>query len=239
MRINGMDGTTTQGGQMNASQATDSVSKSIMKQIADAKQQLQQLSSNTDLGVEEKMQKRQEIQKQINDLTNQLRQHEIEMRKEKQQAKDYSMEDMLGGPRKDAVEEENGYGFSQAAMESMITADSALSQAKVQGSVASRMEGKAAILKTEIKLDGERGNTEAKQKELAAIEKAATNATTAQMNILADANKSMKEAAKEDDTEDSSTDTKENEDENIGVETAKQAVSLERMPYYPPIDVRL
>lgn len=235
MRINGMDGTTAQGGQMNAPQATDAVSKSIMKQIADARQQLQSLSSNTEMDAEEKMKKRQEIQQQINDLTIQLRQHEIELRREKQQAKDYSMEDMLGGARKEAVEEENSSGFSQATMEGMISAGSALSQAKVQGSVASRMEGKAAILKTEIKLDGERGNTEAKQKELAAIENAATNATATQMNILAAANKSMNEAAKED----GSAESKETEEENIGMEAAKSAVSSEEMPYYTPVDVRL
>jgi len=239
MRINGTDGAGAQAGQVNLPQATDSVSKSIMKQIADARQRLQELSSNTDLGVEEKMKKRQEIQKQINDLTNQLRQHEIEMRRERQQAKDSSMEDMLGGERKTAAEEENYGGFSQGTMEGMISADSALSQAKVQGGVASRMEGKAAILKTEIKLDGERGNTEAKQKELAAIENAAMNAAAAQMNILADANKSMKEAAEEDSKEDGSADSKEAKEENIGVEAAKLAVSSEEMPYYTPVDVRL
>ena len=48
---------------------------------------------------EEKMKKRQEIQQQIADLNNQLRQHQIEQRKE-QQAKKTSMDDMLGGTRK-------------------------------------------------------------------------------------------------------------------------------------------
>ncbi len=233
----GMYEATTQVGQMNSSQ-TDAVSRSIMKQIADARQQLQELSSNNEMEVEEKMKKRQEIQKQINDLTNQLRQHEIEMRKEKQQAKDYSMEDMLGGERKAAAEEENYGSFSQGTMEGMIAADSALSQAKIQGSVAARMEGRAAIIKTEIKLDGERGNTEAKQKELAAVENAATNATATQMNILASANKSMKEAAEEDNKKDGNTDGKGAEEENLGVEAAEAASSIE-MPYYTPVDVRL
>lgn len=236
MKINGMDGASVQAGPK-PSQATDSVSKSIMKQIADAKQRLQELSSNTEMGVEEKMKRRQEIQKQINDLNNQLRQHEIEMRKEKQQASDYSMDDMLGGKRE--VKEESGSGFSQAAMQGMISADSALSQAKVQGSVAVKMEGKAEILKTEIKLDGERGNTEAKQKELAAVEKAAVNATATQMNTLAAANKSMEEAAEADRKGDGSTDSEEGKEENAGVEAAKMAVSSEEMPYYTPIDVRL
>ena len=41
----------------------------------------------------------------------------------------------------------------------------------------------------------------------------------------------MKEAAEEDNKEDSSTDSKEAEEENIGVEAAKSASSIE-MPYY-------
>ena len=57
-------------------QASDSYSRSIQKQIANAKEQLQQLSANKDMTMEEKMKKRQEIQKQINELNNQLRQHQ-------------------------------------------------------------------------------------------------------------------------------------------------------------------
>lgn len=236
MKIGGMDGTTAQTGQMKPPQATDSVSKGIMKQIADARQRLQELSSNTEMEMEEKMKKRQEIQQQINDLNNQLRQHEMEMRRERQQAKDSSMEDMLGGRRE--TEKANDSGFSQAAMEGMISAGSALSQAKIQGSVAAKLEGKAEILKSEIKQDGERGNTEAKQKELAALEKAAMNAAATQMNTLAEAGKSMKEAAKEDNQEEGSTDDKKDNKENIGLEAAKSVSSVE-VPYYTPVDVRL
>ena len=45
------------------------------------------------------MKKRQEIQQQISDLNMQLRQHQMEQRKEKQQAKSSSMDDMLGGTK--------------------------------------------------------------------------------------------------------------------------------------------
>ena len=78
-------------------QATDSYSRNIQNQIAGAQKQLRELSSNGDMTLEEKMKKRQEIQQQISDLNMQLRQHQMEQRKEKQQAKGTSMDDMLGG----------------------------------------------------------------------------------------------------------------------------------------------
>ena len=102
MRINGLNGVNnTQAGGMNMMQANDSVSKNIQNQIANAQKQLQELSSNKEMSIEEKMKKRQEIQQQIADLNNQLRQHQIEQRKE-QQAKKSSMDDMLGGSKKTA-----------------------------------------------------------------------------------------------------------------------------------------
>ena len=88
MRINGLNGANTPVGGMNMTKATDSVSKNIQNQIANAQKQLQELSANKDMSIEEKMKKRQEIQQQITDLNNQLRQHQIEQRKE-QQEKNY------------------------------------------------------------------------------------------------------------------------------------------------------
>ena len=96
MKINGLNGANTQIGGMNM-KATDSVSKNIQNQIANAQKQLQDISGNKDMSIEEKMQKRQEVLQEITDLNNQLRQHQMEMRKEKQQAKGSSMNDMLGG----------------------------------------------------------------------------------------------------------------------------------------------
>ena len=79
MRINGLNGANTPAGGMNMTKATDSVSKNIQNQIANAQKQLQELSANKDMSIEEKMKKRQEIQQQITDLNNQLRQHQIEL----------------------------------------------------------------------------------------------------------------------------------------------------------------
>ncbi len=96
MTINGINGANTQIGQMGMNQATDSYSRNIQNQIADAQKQLQELSSNKDMTQEEKTNKRQELQQQINDLNVQLRQHQMEQRREKQQ-KQSSFDDMIGG----------------------------------------------------------------------------------------------------------------------------------------------
>ena len=199
MRINGLNGVNTQAGGMNMMQSTDSVSKNIQNQIANAQKQLQEISSNKEMSLEEKMKKKQEIQQQITDLNNQLRQHQIEQRKE-QQAKKSSMDDMLGGSKKTAPKAgKQSIGLSQASMTAIISADSAMAQAQVQGSVATKMEGRAGVLESEIKLDSAcGGNVEKKQEELAEVEQKAIEAQSTQMDTLADANKKLEAAAKAD-----------------------------------------
>ena len=123
MTINGINGANTQMKQMGMNQATDSYGRNIQNQIANAQKQLQELSSNENMSLEEKMKKRQEIQQQINDLNMQLRQHQMEQRKEKQQAKSSSMDGMLGGTGNTKAGGK-GTGLSQASMTAMISADS-------------------------------------------------------------------------------------------------------------------
>ncbi len=119
MRINGLNGANIPAGGMNMTKATDSVSKNIQSQIANAQKQLLELSANKDMSIEEKMKKRQEIQQQITDLNNQLRQHQIELRKE-QQVKKSSMDDMLGGSTKTAPKSgKQSTGLSQTSMKAV------------------------------------------------------------------------------------------------------------------------
>ncbi len=204
MTINGINGANTQMGQMGMNQATDSYSRNIQNQIANAQKQLQELSSNENMALEEKMKKRQEIQQQISDLNMQLRQYQMEQRKEKQQAKGSSMNDMLSGT-KNAGNTKAGSksaGFSQASMTAMISADSSIKQAQVQGSVATKMEGKSGILQSEIKLEQLRGgDTRKKEEELAEVEQKAQAASSSQLSTLADASSTMEEAAKADSRE--------------------------------------
>lgn len=217
MTINGISGANTQAAQIGMNQAMDSYSKNIQNQIANAQKQLQELSYNEEMTLEEKMKKRQEIQQQISDLNMQLRQHQIEQRKE-QQSKGASMDDMLGGNRTAAKSGNKGSGLSQA----MISADSSMKQAKVQGSVATQMQGRANVLKAEIK---QSGSTEAKEAELADLEQKAVNATASQMNTLAEANKAVSEAAAAERTEKKTSDAKEEKEAQAEGKTEKTADS--------------
>ena len=204
-------------------QATDSYSRNIQNQIANAQKQLQELSSKEDMTLEEKKKKKQELQQQISDLNMQLRQHQMEQRKEKQQTKGSSMDEMLGGTSK---AESKSTGLSQASMTSLISADNSMKQAKVQGSVSSQFEGKAGVLEIEIKLDESRAvnglaaNTEGKKAELAEIEQKAMDAASTQMETLGDVNKSLEESAKADnkDTKTTGAKGKDSEENLSGVE---------------------
>ncbi len=190
----------------------DAYSKGIQNQIANAQRQLQELSSNENMTSEEKMKKRQEIQQQINELNMQLRQHQMEQRMEertaKRQTKGSPVEELLGGTgnRKTG---RKGTGISQASMAAIISADSSIKQAKIQGNVATKMEGKAAVLESEIKMDEALGgDAKGKKEELAKVEQMAAKATASQMETLGDANEAIEEAAKAEGDADKGPDTK-------------------------------
>ena len=192
MRIDGLNGVNTPVGGMKMQMGSDSVSKNLQNQITNAQKQLQELSDNKDMSLEEKMKKRQEIQRRITDLNNQLRQHQIEMRKEQQEKAAKS-----AAKREPAKKETKSVGLSQESMKAMISADSAVSQAQVQGSVVTRMEGRAGILTAEIKQDEASGrNVEAKKEELVEVQQKATALESSQMNTLTAANNGLESTSK-------------------------------------------
>ena len=86
MQVNGLSRAGSKTAGIKMAQKMDSFSINIKNEIARKQKEQQEISSNKSLSAEEKMKKRQEIQRQINDLYNQLRQHQIEQRREKQQA---------------------------------------------------------------------------------------------------------------------------------------------------------
>lgn len=217
MKIGSMNGSVVNGagggvqtGKSGVQMQTDPVSKNIQNQIANAQKQLQEVSASQEMTPEQKMKKRQEIQQEITSLNQQLRQHQIDQRKEQQaqsKSKDSSVDDMLGGGQSagKAVSENQGSGLSQASMKAMMSADSSIKQAQIQGNVATRFEGRAGVLKAEIKQGG--GDVEAKKAELEEVEQKAISATASQMNTLADANQTIEEAAKEEQSSADKTDT--------------------------------
>lgn len=179
--------------------AEDAVSKNIKRQISEVQKKIQELAQKQDMGLEEKMKKRQEYNQQIADLNAQLRQHEIEVRQEKQQSKEGSMEDYLGGKEsQDGAQGKDSVSISTEGMEAMISADSTKKQSKVYGHVAKDLQAKVKTLSSEIAMDSSRGvDTSAKVSAMADLEDRMENAVGKQIGTLSKAADEMKEAATE------------------------------------------
>lgn len=90
MRIDGVNGN-SMGMQMSLKQGMDAVSRDLQNQIAMAQKEMQKISGNKEMSLEEKNKKLQELQKQISDLQNQLRRHQMEQRRESRQKKESPM----------------------------------------------------------------------------------------------------------------------------------------------------
>ena len=251
MNVNGINtnGTGIQPFQMKMNQGTDAVSKNIQNQIMNAQKQMQELGENKEMSLEDKMKKRQEIQQQISDLQNQLRQHQMEQRMKEQQKSSSSMNDMLGGSRQTSKKTKGGSGMTSASMQAIISADSSMNQARVQGAVKSQMEGKAGVLEAEIKIDSARGADVSKKKEeLAEVEAKAKDIADSQINTLAEANKRLQEAAKADqeadktegkdkiDKKDKIKDKADKTDKEASVDETKED-SVDAVKEYVPIDI--
>jgi hypothetical protein len=183
MNISGISGNISQAPQQGAGKAMDAQSRNIQKQITEAQKKLQELSVRGDLSQEEKMKKRQEIQKQIGDLNMQLRQHQTEVKRQEQEEKKAA---------ESAAGKQNGggqdTGFSAAGMQAVLSADTTMKQAQVQRGAAAKLEGRANVLEAEIQQDGRTGgNTERKEAELAEVRERAKTAGESGMNTLKEA----------------------------------------------------
>lgn len=183
---------------MNQSMGKDSYSKNIQNQIANKQKELQNLAKAEDMSVEEKLKKKQEIEKEIADLTLQLRQHQIEQRNKQQQQKNSSKDDSLAASKSKQTAQKEGTGISQASMKAIISAGSSMKQAQVQGSAATKLNGRAGVLEAEIKQDKAREvNTERKEAELSDIQDKIQTTVSSQMSTLSDAIETINEAASE------------------------------------------
>lgn len=195
MRIQGTGTGVDLGGGNGVIQGNDAETKNLQNQIQKAKERLQELSSDDQMSAEEKMKKRQEIQKEITELTNQLRQHQIELRREKQQEASANQMDELTGA-KGNTKGSKGTGLSKAGMKAMVSADVALDQAREQSATATQLEGRARVLEGEIGQDKSRGiDTADKEEELAQVKEGAASATASQIEALGKAGQEMEEAA--------------------------------------------
>lgn len=219
-----VDGQNNGGGtspvKMPAQAGGDSVSRNLQSQIAEAQKQLQELAQNQELPREEKMKRRQELNQRINDLTNQLKQHEAELRKEKQQeAAEAKQENQQQATSKDG----DTVQISAAGMEAALSADSSMKLAKVQGAVKKKMQGQARVMESEIKTDAARGqNVEKQLNALSNLEQRIAKVGSSQMEELAEAGQALQESAEpKADAAANSAGRKEREEEERAAEAAK------------------
>ena len=258
MNVNGVRGAGIQPGAMGmgAGGQMDAVSKDLQNQIENLQKQMKELSANQEMPMEAKMKKRQELQKQISDLEVQLRQHQMEVKREaamKKREEKNSMDDLLGTKQQAKQKDGQNVGMSAGSMEALISADASMKQASVHGGTAKKMEGRANVLEMEIKMDGSRGgDTGLKEEELAKTKAVAEQAAASQIESLSQAGKTMQEAAK-DERKDTDTKTDEEErkdgivktDEEEEEDTSGQGtfdVEMPGVPFsrgYNPVDVKL
>ena len=211
MKINGTSGMNIPAGAIGMDAGiggqTDPMVRDLQRQIEDLQNRMKELSSNPELTMEMKAKKRQELQKQISDLEMQLRQRQMEVKREeamKRSSKDYQADETFGTKQQGSGKAgKNGAGLSAGSMEAMISADTSMKQADVHGSVARKMEGRAGVLEAEIKQDSAMGAAPGgKREQLAEVEAKADEATVAQMGTLAQAQKAAQKANETDQSQD-------------------------------------
>ena len=196
----------------------DAISMSLQKQIENAQKQMQDLAQNDQMPLEDKMKKRQELQKQITDLNQQLRQHEIELRrKQAEEAREKRAREAQenGSAEK---EQEQGSGISRDSMNALLSADATIRQADAGDRIVTQMKGERNVLAGEIRMDKSRGvNTAKKEERLSDLEKRMDQVTGAQIKTLAGANKKLNETAEKEAgerTKDEKAKNKKQADEN-------------------------
>ena len=179
-------------------------------------------------------------------MQQQLRQHQIELRKQQQNKSSNSVDELTGAGYDDTEKNKGSKrqvgGISQGKMSAMISADSAMKQAQVQGSVATQINGKAGVLESEIAMDKGRGSsTEKKEQELADLQGKAQQAAQAQMSSLADAKESISKAGESDNETDRSADGKktEHDSEKVKEDGTQDSSEPDSQNIYKKIDIRL
>ena len=181
--INSMRMSGIQSGQMRISPMGDAVTKRLQSQIEEVQRQIQALASNENMTMEQKQKKKQELQDKIMDLQAQLQQHLSEQRQEEKEEQTKAAEQKT---------------YDETGMQTVISSDAAIKHAKTQEATANRMEGRAAVLKSEMELDigRQREPVKSKENELSRAEQGVEHARSAQMQILGKVNQNLSDAAK-------------------------------------------
>lgn len=165
----------------------DAISKSIENEISDVQRKRQQISKQ-DLSVDEKMKKRRELQQEISRLNNQLRQRQAEARREQNKEKAVKERDAENVKADDEKKTQNTASKSDETKEketerkavemqdakkekvneqTVVSAEDAISQSRLQNRVMSGIRNDIKILEGEIRQDKARGeNVDDKKEQL-------------------------------------------------------------------------
>ncbi len=174
MKIQNNTGTGSANGSIQSSyqQKQDSQLNAIQNQINNVQKQIQNLAKENEMTAEEKMSKRKEYQQELQSLNNQMTQRKIEIQKEQREAAAEAQNQAGNKGAGNILENGKGDLTSQtenlmgaATMKGLISADTVMKQVNTVQSVKTELEGTARVLKSEIKLDKNRGLDTTKKEE--------------------------------------------------------------------------
>lgn len=194
-------------------QSDDPVIKNAESQIEALQKQIQNLAKNEEMDADTKREKRQELMQQISDLKVSIRQRQMELRDKKQQESMAKAAVAKEKKQPDSVKEAKQAGaFTTRGLNAVLSAGNALDISKAQGGLASRLEGRSNVLKTEIELDKARGaDISAKSDELSKVSRGAEKAKSNQIGTLGKAVEELRDAEDEDNKK-----VPQDEDETVG-----------------------
>ena len=180
--INSIKMSGIQSGQMRITPMKDAVTRGLESQIEELQRQIQNVAADENLTMEQKQKKKQELQDKIMELQEQLQQPVAEQRREQ---------------REEQTKATQKKPYDETGMQTVISSEAAVKHAKIQEAAANRMEGRAAVLKSEMELDTGRNmpSIPSKENELARAEQGAENARSTQMELLGRTNQDLKDAA--------------------------------------------
>ena len=198
MKVNSAQTNAVQPAKQNV-QSDDPVIKNAQSQIEALQKQIQNLAKNEEMDADTKREKRQELMQQISDLNVTIRQRQIELRNRKQQENMAKAEAARAKREPESAKETKQAGaFTTRGLNAVLSAGNAIEVSKAQGDLASKLEGRANVLKSEIKLDKARGaDTREKSSELAKAARGAEKAKNDQIGTLGKAVKELKDAEDE------------------------------------------
>lgn len=171
--------------------------KSIQTQIKNVQNQINGLSEKKDMSIEQKMEKRKELEQQLQDLNKEAAQRQMEIQKEKREkaAEEAKAKKQMEEP-KDTYERSEA-SLALSSVQGIISAETSMSQAEKLQSVKTKLEGQKNVTNTEVKLS-KGANTIAKKKEsISSLEGKIEKATSGMMEKVNDVNKTLEEAKTE------------------------------------------